>query len=111
MTALRNITPYRGDCYAQARRIVFTSKDDWHRQFGAAQTLGTSPCPADTAIARRVREAYSLHLQGKLAAMARQNDETSARIALRHLPQLRAVCIGMGLGVAVAVLFKLLVLP
>jgi len=89
-----NISPYRGDCYAQSRRVVFSAENDWPRILGAAQTLSTSPDWTDTQIARRVREAYSLHLQGKLAVMARQNDETSARIAMRHLRRWPEIALG-----------------
>ena len=58
--------PLHQDTMHRARKIALSAGRDWPRKLGAAQTLSLSANPDDTALARHVRTAYSLDLQGLL---------------------------------------------
>ena len=73
--------------YDAAKRGLLSAGNDWPRMLGYAETLASSPRPTDTELAQRTRAAYSRHLRDAA-------QETSARIALRHLPRWPALLAG-----------------
>ncbi len=83
MNLASNVTLIRPDVYKAARRVIYTAENDWPKMLGAAETLAQSPDHTDTALARQVRKAYSLHLQKKIEDAAKREDQDeAARLAL-----------------------------
>jgi hypothetical protein len=124
----RAIIPIRADLYDRAYRTALDAGADWPAMLGYAQTLSHSPLPAHTSLARHIRTSYSLHMadllkpvdparrdradmigEWKEAANRAAVEETSVQIAMRHRPELLAVCTGMLLAVLVAVAFNVAV--
>lgn len=90
--------------YTEARKIALSAGNDWPRLLGAAQTLSQSPDWTDAALARHIRDAYSLHLAGLLkpvdpahrdrsdmvdrwreGALRAEAEETSLKVAMRYV--------------------------
>ena len=81
--------------------IKLKKAKDWPTKLGCAQTLSQSPRHADTAVARHVFDAYSLHLAGLLKP-AEPANETS-RDVLMGMRDRWGEIIVWGAAVAVAV--------
>ena len=92
-----SVIPMRDDIFKQARKIALSAENDWPRLLGAAETLSQSPDWTDTSLARHIRTAYSLHLQGLLKP-AEQSHFDEAR---EHRKALAALILG---GLAVVAL-------
>ena len=70
--------------YTEARKIALSAGNDWPRLLGAAQTLSQSPDWTDAALARHIRDAYSLHLAGLLKPVDPAHRDRCVAIAVRH---------------------------
>lgn len=100
------------DIYAAARRIIFTAGDDWPAIMAAAKTLAGSKDDRDRSIARNARARHIEHLHLKLGITADWGaQETSANIARRYAPELRAIAVGAVAGLIVSAGFNWLVMP
>jgi hypothetical protein len=118
----RFATP-QGSIYDQAYEAVKTATD-WPTRLGYAETLAQSPDWTHASLARHIRTAYSLHLAGLLhpvdpthrdrsdrvdawreATKLAEEEDTSARIAMRHSRPLLAWLTGVLCACLAAVAF------
>ena len=65
MNLSRNVA-FAPDEYDRAFKAALSAKGDWPAMLGYAQTLAKSPDWRHTNLARHIRDAYSLKLQGLL---------------------------------------------
>lgn len=109
----------QGSTYDRAYEAVKTAPD-WPTRLGHAETLAQSPDWTHQSLARHIRTAYSLHLQGLLhpvdpahrdksdrmdawreATMIAEEEDKSARIAMRHLKRWPEIILGAGFWAAI----------